>query len=470
MDRRVRWLAGLSVVAAGAGLVRAFTPHDPHEPPAAAVADTDAPKQPSEQAARYMGLKTAEVDFGTVRRIVRLTGTVRAMPERQQLVTGGAAGTLTKLDVRIGDRVKKGQTIGAVRSAELARMVNDLYKTQIDYEHANSEVALTTANNAQLRTQITASEAQHKLLQDEAARLEKGGDVVGGNVLSQKRAEVVQQQAQVSTLHISQEQGLRMLESLEKIKVATGKSIVATQDVIDIIHAHPEGIDLAEEKREEGESGGTFLLHAQLDGVVIRRDAVLGQGIEPGKPIATIADYSQVLIEGELPESMIAGWDAAKGAEVRIRRPGGGSAPSDGPVAIGHVKGIGPTVDPIKRTALVLIEAENPAFAGGGAAMFEEGMFVSLAVDLGSVGEQVVVVPASSLISDGAEPFVFVQEKGTPPKYVKRDVVPGARDDRMVEIKDGLVPGDVVVTSGAYLLTQLRSGSVAAEEGHHHEH
>jgi len=46
--------------------------------------------------------------------------------------------------------------------------------------------------------------------------------------------------------------------------------------------------------------------------------------------------------------------------------------------------------------------------------------------------------------------------------FKKRDIVPGAGDDRVVEVTKGLVPGDVVVIQGAYSLTQLRPKAVAA--------
>ena len=55
--------------------------------------------------------------------------------------------------------------------------------------------------------------------------------------------------------------------------------------------------------------------------------------------------------------------------------------------------------------------------------------------------------------------------------YVKREVIPGLRDDRVVEVKEGLTPGDVVVTHGAYLLTQLRPKAAAGgHDEHDHEH
>lgn len=452
----------------GSGLLVPVLAHDPHGAPGAVPFDLDSPRRPSAQTAAYMDLRTAEVDFGSVQRTVRLTGTVRALPDRMHMITSAVAGTLTRLSVKIGDRVKRGDVIGEIQSTELARMVNDLHKTEIEYEHSIAEVANMNSSIAQLRNQVASTGTQAKLLEEEVARLQAGGEAVGSNVLSAKRAAAVQARSQVTTLTISLEQATKSVISVEKIKESTAKSIVAMRNIIDIIHAHPPGVDPASKTRAEGECGGTFPLYAPIDGLVTRREAVLGQGVEAGKPIVAIADYGQVLIEGDLPESMIARFAETTGQEVRIRRPG--SPHGEGPVATGFVRGLSPTVDPIKRTAHLLILADNPAPAQSpsGFGALSEGMFVSMVV-VESEAEQSVVVPASAVVTDGPMNFVFVKEKDA---YVKRDIVPGDRDDRFVQVKDGLVPGDVVVTRGAYLLTQLRPKAEIRDEhdGHGHSH
>ena len=49
------------------------------------------------------------------------------------------------------------------------------------------------------------------------------------------------------------------------------------------------------------------------------------------------------------------------------------------------------------------------------------------------------------MMEEGGEKFVFVQTGDT---FDRADVQTGAEDDRFVEIKDGLVPDDLVVTDG----------------------
>ena len=63
------------------------------------------------------------------------------------------------------------------------------------------------------------------------------------------------------------------------------------------------------------------------------------------------------------------------------------------------------------------------------------------------------VVPASAVVVKGRMHFVFVRDGEF---YKKQDINPGYRDDQFVEVLDGVFPGDVIVTRGAYSLTQLR--------------
>lgn len=461
MNRRVMLAVGGGVVL-GLGVIGVLA-HDPHEAPASAPFDLDSPRRPSELTKKYMDLQTAEVDFGTVQEVIRLTGTVRAMPERVRIVGSAVAGTLQKLDVRVGDRVAAGQVIGVVRSPELARLVSEQIKTEVELEHAVAEVATTRSNIAQLEAQIRATRTQAELAEDEAKRLQAGGETVGANVLAQKQGAAVAARMQVTTLEISLQQARKMLESLGRVEEATRRQIEAIKASIAIVHDHPPGIDEAAERASEGESGGVFNLYTPIGGVVTKREAIQGQGVEPGQTIVEIADYSEVMIEGELPESLITKLGTARGQEVRIRRPGG--AGTGEMIGTGEVRGIGPVVDPVKRTAHLIITAKNSfGEEGGGAiAKMKDGMFVSLGVVVREAKEA-VVVPSSALINDGPMQFVFVKDGDA---YVKRDVVPGYRDDRVVEIVDGLVPGDVVVTRGVYLLTQLRP---KAEAGHDHDH
>jgi multidrug efflux pump subunit AcrA (membrane-fusion protein) len=79
-------------------------------------------------------------------------------------------------------------------------------------------------------------------------------------------------------------------------------------------------------------------------------------------------------------------------------------------------------------------------------------------VIIGGEGE-VLAIPLEALITTEGENFVFVEEKGS---FRRADLILGARDDRYVEIKQGLLPGDLVVTDGKQ---QVYTKSLIARQG-----
>ena len=67
----------------------------------------------------------------------------------------------------------------------------------------------------------------------------------------------------------------------------------------------------------------------------------------------------------------------------------------------------------------------------------------------------VMAVPLEALQGDPANRVVYVKDFEVPNAFVKCAVQVGARNDRYVEIINGLFPGDEVVTKGSYFRPPL---------------
>ena len=126
---------------------------------------------------------------------------------------------------------------------------------------------------------------------------------------------------------------------------------------------------------------------------------------------------------------------------VRVRIP---SEPSF--LSEGIVRHIAPELDPRKRTAHLIIDAPNSE------GVLRGEMWVRLSIVLRE-RKSALVVPRAAEVVHGPMHFVFLKNGDV---YQKQDIVPGWRDDRFVEVKEGLAPGDTVVIQGAYSLTHLR--------------
>ena len=68
------------------------------------------------------------------------------------------------------------------------------------------------------------------------------------------------------------------------------------------------------------------------------------------------------------------------------------------------------------------------------------------------VNSWVTAVPISAVISEGSQAHVYVKRPDKADYFQRRLVQLGKRDDRYVEIKDGLKPGELVAVGGAQQL------------------
>lgn len=109
----------------------------------------------------------------------------------------------------------------------------------------------------------------------------------------------------------------------------------------------------------------------------------------------------------------------------------------------GTIAFISPEIDSVSRTIKARVSIENP----GGLLKF--GMFLDATVRTGAYLQGLAV--RSGAVQNGpGGPFVFVKTCET--GFAARPVETGREQDGLVEIIKGLVPGDKVVTEGAYLV------------------
>ena len=76
------------------------------------------------------------------------------------------------------------------------------------------------------------------------------------------------------------------------------------------------------------------------------------------------------------------------------------------------------------------------------------------------------VVPAEAVVDDAGRPIVFVQREGE--TFERRAVTLGPRSGDVVQITEGVKPGDRVVTKGAYLVRLASLSTSVPAHGHVH--
>lgn len=192
---------------------------------------------------------------------------------------------------------------------------------------------------------------------------------------------------------------------------------------------------------------------APISGQVVERAATVGGTVDPQDKMFHIINLSRVLVEGDIPEDR--GGMIRKGQEVRVRV---STYPED--AFSGRVNYISDVVDPQKRTIHLWSAVPNPD------RKLKPGMFARVSV-ITEKKNEAVAVPIRAILEEGAERFVFVQNGE---EFIRQTVVLGVRDDRYVEVKEGLMPGDQVVIRGnqQLMLAQMSGGSTGGGDGHTH--
>ena len=179
----------------------------------------------------------------------------------------------------------------------------------------------------------------------------------------------------------------------------------------------------------------TLTLHAPVSGVVVEKQVLRGQSVQPGQTLYTIADLSEVWVEAEIRERDAGTVQEGSAATVEL------AAFPGRPIA-GRVEYVYPTLQDEARTLKARIAIPNP---GG---RIKPGMFAT--VRLSSPSRTALAVPSSAVVHTGERAVVFVDLGGG--KIAPQEVEVGGVAGDYTEILAGVEPGQRVVTSAQYIL------------------
>jgi multidrug efflux pump subunit AcrA (membrane-fusion protein) len=221
----------------------------------------------------------------------------------------------------------------------------------------------------------------------------------------------------------------RIAGRVASVAVAEGDSVRKGQPVAEV------------ESLQVGDPPPRVRYTAPIDGIVIDRHVVPGDAVEPNRHLLEIADLSEVLAVGRVFEGQVG--RVAVGQGVRVAVP---SFPDRS--FSGVVERIGGQLDPRTRSLPIYVRIQNQDRA------LRPNMRAVLSVVIESA-DAALAVPRSAVLGDFGATFVFVERDDDPTRFERRPVVTGLSDDRWVEILDGVLPSERVVTAGNYSLQFL---------------
>ncbi len=180
----------------------------------------------------------------------------------------------------------------------------------------------------------------------------------------------------------------------------------------------------------------TMHIHSPVKGVVVHKKAEHGMHVEPGKPLYSIANLSNIWVLADIYEYEVPWVKLGQEAEMTL-------AYFPGKIFKGKVAFIDPFLDPESRTLKVRIEFKNPT----GALKPEMYANVILKEEITKRG---VAIPEEAIIYTGEKTIVVVQRpKGG---FESREVSLGVTSAGFVQILKGVKEGERIVTSSTFLI------------------
>jgi Cu(I)/Ag(I) efflux system membrane fusion protein len=198
-------------------------------------------------------------------------------------------------------------------------------------------------------------------------------------------------------------------------------------------------LDMSDEQIDQvaqrGQPLDNVAFTARDSGFVIEKDVVEGAAVEPGMRLYRIASLNKVWIEADVYEADFAQVRVGHSASVTLDY-------FPGRTYDARISYVYPSLNPETRTGRVRLELANKNLE------LRPGMYASVALrcELGTK----LQVPASAVVYTGPRRIVFVDlGEG---RFRPQEVQVGATAGGMFEVLSGLAAGDVVATSGVFLI------------------
>lgn len=257
----------------------------------------------------------------------------------------------------------------------------------------------------------------------ESLRLEPGQRVRRGQVLARIDYRSLRARADAARARFTlQQKTYRRLTTLRK-------DDLVPQDQLD--RAEAARVAAGAEHKIAQANLGKSVIRARRGGVVIRRFVRSGEYVAPGAPVLRVVDLDRVVVEGQVPESLVSAVARGAAARVQIRA-------LDRTIS-GKVYAVLPVATDASRTFKVRIKIKNPGHA------ILVGMAASVKIAV-RTHDAVVMVPQDVVLEEGGARSVYVV--GADNRAARRPVTLGPTAADRVVIRAGVKPGERLVVLG----------------------
>lgn len=335
-------------------------------------------------------IKIGEPETQAVAGILRVTGRVEADETRVARVSAPVTGRIIELNAVEGQEVRKGEVLARIYGTELSSAQSYFLKAHSQHQ---------TAERAVVR-----------------AGLLLKADVIGSAELQRREAELQQAAADLSA---AREQ-LRVLgfsdDTIQKIQA--NHSVNSVTDIV-----------------------------SSIDGIVMERQATIGQVVQAVETVFVVADLSNVWLVADVPEQSAGALYIGKSVKAEIP-----ALPRER--ITGKISFVSAIVNPETRTVRTRMDLPNRQ------RKYKPAMLTNMTLVDGA--EQRLVVPASSVVRENNADHVFVQTAVDTFQLRRVSLGDDAGDVRVV--LEGVGKDDRIVMDGAFHLNNERKRMALGDE------
>jgi membrane fusion protein (multidrug efflux system) len=350
-----------------------------------------------------------------ISRTLELTGEV--VPVNSVVVAVTVEGPIRFCPWREGHRVGKGE--------KLIEIDRETYRAEV--QAAQAALAVAEAKLADMKAgtrpeEIREAEQQVREWEATLARAKTGFDrakrLVEPGAISQEDFE--KSQTDFDAIHAKL---AAATARLERLRAGATRTAIAVQEAV--VGEAAAGLELAKARLAE------CVVTAPFDGTVAAVHVRAGDVATAKAPLLEIVDLSSLVVRFAVPESYAT--SIRPGTPVTVILD---AYPGQTHRAV--IVRVYPTLDPTMRTRTVEAEMADPL-------SLVPGMFARLEVELERAADAIVVAQEAILVTPNGQKQLFVIHDG---KAQQRKITTGIERGRMVQVLEGVEPGEQVVVAG----------------------
>ena len=425
-----------------------------------AAISTDANAATSTNAAADNGapvVKLATATLGAIDATLPATGTLKAFPNRETVITPATAGTLQSLPIKLGDKVARGQVLAQLSTAplqgQIAQAQASLRQSQVAVQQAQATALGQEAQSSTgiLQAQAQVSQAQASLQGDQATlanarqTLSRSRALFAEGLIARKDVEAAQLAVRTAQAQVAAQQ--RTIEAQRQnvaaARAASLQNAVKREDV-KIARQQVEGARAALQTIKN--QLALYTIRAPLSGTLTSVDVGPGATVDTSTPLATLTDLSRLQLSIAVPADSADKVGVGQTVTFEVQ-----NVPSR--VFTTRIDALANGIDAATGTLSAFAPVDNSA------SRFKDDSLAKVRVVTRHVAAA-VLVPQSAVLSDPQSGETSVVVIGSDNVAHVRAVKTGLSAGGKTQIVSGLKPGERVAVGGQYGLADGTKVSV----------